>query len=1052
MYMARDSIGRRRRASRSHSARWARCWLAVILTVAPAALVPPAAAQSAAGPRPLAEAERQAVSLAMIYFEEGAEGWWQRLSADAPLRAFGRDAGLAEIAVRAGPRAGATWELQTPSERYAENTAVFSIEFPSGLEETLWLELVDESGWKIRELRCLADPASLREGQSDFLTLMDELKTTGGAGGAGLPPWALLALLVSGSAILASRLFPGEQHRLAPWRGALAGAGLLAVAGILACAEKVPEVEELEVVPPYQLASLLPLREALTGVGDEDHAPLFRAVAKEGKAFDVARLWEAQILLGQSQLNPVEKILNELPQPAVEPLNGLLRARLAALRAEVDEVTRGYDRLLAEGADYDGLRQEAAEIFAYLGQGSKAEVTLARLGDRGTRRADVYYYLAQLMAQEHPEKAEKYFRFAWQLEPRERTAMFKDPLLASLCARPTLYEDFKLGSSAEPVVESTLARRPLEYPEVAALVLLGDQLTITQGDAEIVVPYGASLAPEETPAEDARTRTERDQLAALEQLEELTRKVQTVGVLAQPKVRLDVQTAAAALLLRERWGELLQLTDGILEQVDRVPPLLVKLRAYALVKADRTAAARELLVKLAESDIGNRRKDPGTFYQLAELLAEAGDYDRAIRAHQKADSQSPFRLSGNRIKQLEMEKELASSYLQYETRHFDLHYPASTDQRYARELGNVLEAERKRLRAWIPVRSSKKVEVHLFPLRQFITSFSSSVAVVGLFDGRVRVPFADLESLDPVIISILSHELAHAMIAEYTRDQAPKWFQEGLAQHIQMVQDFVNPIPDLHRASRVLAFPVIEMVLDGFGNAELVELAYSEASWVVHFVEARYGAAGIKRLLDAFKRGLPTDQAIRKAFGISAADFEQRAWAWCLKDAPPDWPTEVYRYDRDFAPLLERSASRSTVRYRAPEQDALKAPAAGAAAEKIRAKRMADWHRGYAVRVAPVKARLGEVIGVFRGSYQADTQALCSQLRDGTAVVLSDEAVLKSPDLQAAQYLTATYQGIYRLAVACLENRDAAARAELKKVERNLSAAAKSLSRYGLRP
>lgn len=1048
--MVRDSIRRRGRASRARSTRWVR-WLAVILTVA---LGPPASAQSVAGPRPLSEAERQAVSLAMVYFEEGAEGWWQRLSTDAPLRELGHDAALAEIAVRAGPTSGATWELQTPAQRYAENTVIFSIEFPSGLEEALWLELVDESGWKLRELRCLADPTSLRERLPDYLGFMDELQSTGGAGGAGgtgSPPWALLALLLGGSAILARRLLPREDRRgpLTPW-GALAGAGLLTVAGLLACGEKEPEVEELEVFPPYQLGSLLPLREALAGVSDEDHQPLFRAVPKEGKAFDVARMWEAQILLGQSQLNPAEKLLNELPQPAVEPLSGLLRARLAALRAEVDEVTRGYDQLLAERADYDGLRKEAAELFAYLGQTQKAEVTLARLGDRGSRHAEVYYYLAMLTVSDSVEKAERYFRYAWQLQPRERKALFRDPLLGSLCARPSLYEEFKLGSGAEPVVESKLERRPLQYPEEAALVLLGDHLTITLGESEIAVPHGASLAPEETPVEDARTRAERDQQAALEQLEELTQHVQTAGALAQPKMRRDAQTAAAALAQRERWGDLIQLTDGILEQVDRVPPLLVKLRAHALVQSKRSDDARELLVKLAQSDIGDQRKDPETFYQLGELLAEAGDYDRAIRAYKKADSQSPLKLSGNRIKQLEMEKELASSFLNYQTRHFDLRYPASTDQRYARELGTVLEAERKRLQAWIPLRSNKKVEVHLFPLRQFITSFSSSVAVVGLFDGRVRVPFADLESLDPAIISILSHELAHAMITEYTHDRAPKWFQEGLAQHIQMVQDFVNPIPDLHRTSRVLAFPVIEMVLAGFGSAQLVELAYSEASWVVHFIEARYGAAGIKRLLDAFKRGLPTDQAIRKAFRISAAEFEKRAWAWCLNDAPADWPTEVYRYDRDFAPMLERSESRSTFRYRA--SDMPERQAADAGAKKIMEKRMADWHRSYTLRVAPIKARLGQVIGVLRGSHQADTQVLCPQLRDATRVALVDEAALKAPDRQTAQYLSSTYQGIYRMAVACTENRGDAARAELKKVEQSLSAAAKSLSRYGLKP
>ncbi len=1039
--MTRASIVRRCRASR---ARWPRR-LAVSLILAAVPVSPAPAAE----PRSLSEAERQAVSLALVYFEQGAAGWWDRLAAGAPLRELGRDAALAEIAVRAGPAEGATWELQTPAPRYAEGTAIIGIEFPSGLEETLWLELVDESGWKIHDLRCLADPSSLREGLPDFLRIVDQ--PAGEAGGSGPPPWLLLALLLAGSGILLRRAL---DHSTPGRPELLAGAGLLALAGILACGERRLEVEEIAVEPSYRLGALLPLRQALTGAGDENHEPLFRSVPREGRVYDVARLWEAQFLLGQSRLNPVEKILGALPESALDPLTDLLRARLAFLRTELDEVSRIYDRLLAESADYDGLRQEAAEVFSQLGLGRKTELTLDRMADQGARRADVYYYLAQLKAKDDPDKAEEYFRVAWRLRPLEREILFKDPRLASLSARPSLYEDFKLGSSAEPVVRSTAARQPLVVPQGARLVLIGDQLTIATGGAEMAVPNGASLAPEETLVEDARTRAERLELAALEQLEALTSRVQTAGALAQPKVRRNAEVAALALARRDRWQELVRLTEGIAEQVDRMPPTLVKLRALALVESERSADARGLLVKLAQSDAGNRRKDPGTFYQLAELLAADGDFERAIRAHQKADSQSPLKVSGNRIKQLAMEKELATSFKQYQTRYFDLRYPASTDQRYARQLGSVLEAERQRLQAWIPLRSSQRIEVHLFPLREFIRSFSSSVAVLGLFDGRVRVPFADLESLDPIIISILSHEVAHAMISEYTGDRAPKWLQEGLAQHIQMVQDFANPIPDLHRVSRVLAFPVIEMVLDGFGDPQLVELAYSEASWVVHFIEARYGTGGIQRLLDAFARGLSTDRAIRKAFRVSAAEFEQQAWDWCLKDAPQDWPTEVYRYDRDFAPQFERTAGgirRTRAAGRIDPKVAAGAAAKQRAAEQM-AERMAAWHGGYAPRVRPVKAGLGEVIGVFRGTRQADTQALCTRLRDGAAEVLGAEGVLQSPDPQAARHLVATYKAIFRTAAACLEGRDATVRAELKKVEKDLGAAARVLARYGLKP
>ncbi len=115
-----------------------------------------------------------------------------------------------------------------------------------------------------------------------------------------------------------------------------------------------------------------------------------------------------------------------------------------------------------------------------------------------------------------------------------------------------------------------------------------------------------------------------------------------------------------------------------------------------------------------------------------------------------------------------------------------MRYPKATGEQYARGVTVALEKERQRLERWIPKAGNKPVEVYLFPMRDFFENFGGDMGVVGLFDGKVRVPFAEVRSLHPELLSILSHELAHAMIAAATHDQAPHWFQEGLAQHIEM--------------------------------------------------------------------------------------------------------------------------------------------------------------------------------------------------------------------------------------------------------------------------
>lgn len=114
-----------------------------------------------AKPRELSEAERAAVELAVAYLNRGPEAWWERLAAGSPLRRLGHGAALEEIVVRAGSTDGATWQLFTPGPSFDRRTAVFGVEFASGLDETLILHLIDEQGgWKIAGLRTSAEPES----------------------------------------------------------------------------------------------------------------------------------------------------------------------------------------------------------------------------------------------------------------------------------------------------------------------------------------------------------------------------------------------------------------------------------------------------------------------------------------------------------------------------------------------------------------------------------------------------------------------------------------------------------------------------------------------------------------------------------------------------------------------------------------------------------------------------------------------------------------------------------------------------------------------------
>lgn len=255
----------------------------------------------------------------------------------------------------------------------------------------------------------------------------------------------------------------------------------------------------------------------------------------------------------------------------------------------------------------------------------------------------------------------------------------------------------------------------------------------------------------------------------------------------------------------------------------------------------------------------------------------------------EALAQLPFDVGDLRLQQLRQEKLLAESFSSHRTRHFELHFPRRAQRAVAERMGEILEQEYKRLQAWIPLKSDKVTVVQLLPWDDFKTNWSGGIEIVGLFDGKIRLPFAEVRYFPPALVEVLAHELAHAMIDERTGGLAPKWFHEALAQHVQSDSPRLNPIEGLMLKKSLIAFPLLDDILNTFASPVLVSIAYDEAAWSMHFIEARFGRRSIHRLLDGFERGLGTEEALAEAIDRPLARFDRELWDWCINEAPAAW-------------------------------------------------------------------------------------------------------------------------------------------------------------------
>lgn len=1033
--------------------------LAWLLAAAVAAQAPAAPREKTTKPRELSAAERAAVELAAAYLHQGPEAWLPRLQKSSHLGRLPGQEARQEILARVGPPEGSTWHLVTPGPTFDEQTAIFAIEYASGLDETLILKLGDQGGWKIAEVRTSIDRARSRMA----LRRIDEASTAPAQENQGGPAgiaWGGAGFVLSLGGLGAWFWLRKGKRPLAMAAGVCgAAAAIVLLAWGLRSRSTPPpsEVNAGRAAPNSEafvrIGELSSLRTALaTGADAAQIDRLLGTPLKRPELRDVRDLWKAEHLFSTADLNAVETLLDRFPSPAPYPAADLLRARLAFRRLQREGMGKAYERVIENGLDHDGLRLESVVAQGLTDDTGGAEVAVQLMIEMGSRSAYAWYAAAEVaLGEEKLEEAERLLRTAWQLEPVRRQELFAQPATAALAARPAIFPLFELGSPEEPRVPPAGARRPIALPAGTSAATCGQSLRLVVGSAELLVPGGALLAPDGAVLEDAEAWGRHGEAKAMAALPSLMASAAAGESLSPRRLRLS-EEAGGVLAEQNRWHELITLTEAVSRQVETSPAILVRLRAGALRQVGRKEEARALLVRLAGSDIANRRPTPGTLFELAELFAAAGEYETAIKLSKKADSQLPVPRGQERRRQMELDKELSTSYAIYSSAHFDVRYPKATGETYARGIALVLEEERTRLRRWIPNPGTARIEVHLFPLQQFFSTFGSEY-VIGVYDGKVRVPFADLQSLHPELVQVLSHEVAHAMIAGATRDQAPYWLQEGLAQHVEMGVGRINPLPDLARTGRALSFPTLEPILSGFAEPQLVDLGYAEAAWTLHFIESRFGVKAIHGLLAAFAAGKTTGQAVQQVTGLSPAELDRALWRWGTSEAPQSWSLEVRRYDLDYESKLLREQGRSTEN--GPAAAAAEEPAdelVEGREEEIRRK-MSKWYGKYTERTAGVKRALKPVLEVYTrpGTPPVDL-AMCDALVAEASRALAELPLWTSPDGNVNRTLRGAYQTFVQIGKSCQLRRPKEMAPLIAHATEQLATAAQLLQPYGMTP
>lgn len=814
------------------------------------------AAAAAAEPRPIESYEREAVGVVAEFLSRGPDALYDRLAPDAPLHALSREDALAELAARVGPADGAKWTLQT-IVRGQPGDVAFRVEYPSGYEDGLLLRMKNGALFEIVTLaedpvqRATLPPLPAPEPRDDkFLIAAAFL-------GAIAAMTAKRSRIFAGIALIAAGLsIAGAFHKL-----------------------KNPFTKEAKVLAFTELRALASLRTALAR-GGALHTPNDLSPA----ARDVATLW---ILQSGAPLK------TNIPA-GTAPLASIIRARLALTNGKPAQAATAYTQALDVEPLRDDIAYEAATSFGV------AANALPFLHDQrfdSSRGARLHYARAmRAVGDGDLANGRKHFYAAWALEPLTREELVREPRLFPLLSDVGVQSKVAFHASAEPLVRSArLGRSPMTLPNDAQTFVSGEAMSIALKRGTMHVPGGAVLAPA-----NARVIA-----ATFGQKEEDAAALHDALALVAAKDTLHSTREAQALADHNRWAELVKLTDDLTPKTTTIDPALLVLRLRALLRTQRVGDAVALANGAAVRELKSRKTFPATLLSIADAMASSGSWDTAETLYGEIEAEEQKPIVEARLKQIESRRAIATDGATIDTPHFVVRHDAAINPAIASRIGDLLEAElvRVRQRLGVPNADPGRVTVNVLSWDDFRGSITGVDHIVGLYDGEILFPFAAVNQFKPELVAIITHELTHAVVAEATQDNAPRWFQEGIAERMELVPQHENAFrvtpPQL-----ILPLPLLDAVMANATDPQMGEEAYRVAQTFIRFLEARYANA-IPKLIAAFAKGMNTDEALTALTGkpVETLDAEFREWGFANNGLFAN--TERFPYEELYSPGVD---------------------------------------------------------------------------------------------------------------------------------------------------
>lgn len=201
-----------------------------------------------------------------------------------------------------------------------------------------------------------------------------------------------------------------------------------------------------------------------------------------------------------------------------------------------------------------------------------------------------------------------------------------------------------------------------------------------------------------------------------------------------------------------------------------------------------------------------------------------------------------------------------------QTGYFDIKFEGGENRELADKILYILEDIRDQQGAQFGWQARKEIHVILYGDKQFsdITNVASWAGAA--FDGKIRIPVANLRNGDEILHRVLVHEFVHALLFEIGGRKFPGWFNEGLAQY----QEGLSPAQEVYMPLSELSGSFMKLDRD---NAQK---AYQASLSAVNFLIADNGWELVRLFVNNMGKGGEFDATFKETFNLTVEQFDQK--------------------------------------------------------------------------------------------------------------------------------------------------------------------------------